>query len=237
MALAVLERFEVENAEPLPCATIAGRRVARYLLTCALLLCAASACDPEPVPPLAFVGGQCAFEPSNAPPRPLWSQQPDRVAPFQTVEHDVSSLGQVVSCDPNKLGEYPIPEGGNPHPKEAVSKPHPLPIKVCAFAVRAAASRPIERMQCEAYEVVFHSDSHDELKQIPQGFPVVSKEAPQCVVVGMVIAGQPNERHALEARLFKPSRRAHARHPPIQPNLEEHIGCKMRPTHFALRLA
>ncbi len=61
---------------------------------------------------------QCAEE-TGVPPRPLWGEQPDRVVPFTTSAHDVSSLGKVVSCDPNKLGQYPRPEGGNPHPKGA----------------------------------------------------------------------------------------------------------------------
>ncbi|WP_239470710.1 hypothetical protein [Archangium violaceum] len=63
--------------------------------------------------------GQCDPEPGGSAPRPLWREQPDRVMPFATTGHDASSLGQIVSCDPNKLGQYPVPEGGNPHPKGA----------------------------------------------------------------------------------------------------------------------
>ena len=75
---------------------------------------------PDPGDPPTFVfGGQCEPEPSGSTPRPLWSQQPDRVAPFTTTDHGASSLGQVVSCDADKLGQYPVPEGGNPHPKGA----------------------------------------------------------------------------------------------------------------------
>lgn len=85
-----------------------------------LLLFSMGACDGpggESVPDPDAANSQCTVEPSGTAPRPLWTEQPDRLNPFTTTGHTSSSLGQIVTCDPNKLGQYPTPEGGNPHPK------------------------------------------------------------------------------------------------------------------------
>lgn len=78
---------------------------------------------PIPLPPdagaIQVEANQCDPEPAGFAPRPTWGAQPDRILAFTTGDHDASSLGKVVSCDPNKLGQYPLPEGGNPHPKGA----------------------------------------------------------------------------------------------------------------------
>lgn len=49
----------------------------------------------------------------------MWTEQPDRTPPSTTTGYGTATLGNVVSCDPNKLGQYPVPEGGNAHPKGA----------------------------------------------------------------------------------------------------------------------
>jgi cysteine-rich repeat protein len=47
----------------------------------------------------------------------VWSEQPAVAAPPIATSQTTASLGQVVACDPAKLGEYPIAEDGNPNRK------------------------------------------------------------------------------------------------------------------------
>jgi hypothetical protein len=88
---------------------------------------------------------------------------------------------------------------------------------------RRGQLRAIERVQHEADQLLLGRHPHELLEQLGKRFAMKVEEPPQRVVVRVQVAGKPQERHHLQARLFQRPRASDALHVAKQPDLQQEI--------------